>query len=206
MTNMYYFAAYIKGCQFERNPTSAIKDEILKFVDLGLQTLLAQKVEVQEFWRKMVLQRKIYCYLGLSNKAYPIPNFETDGYDLEEASKLLAELYPIREDMDERRKQLFLVADARYHELQGNKSTELALIYLNHAISLDPGKKFGETRYIKRYRSKLQDFLKICHEIKPYQERQTQALKERHIDLRFTVEYIDLHPDICKVRKMYKGV
>lgn len=196
MTNMYYFAAYIKGCQFERNPTSAIKDEILKFVNLGLQTLLAQKVEVQEFWRKMVLQRKIYCYLGLSNKAYPIPNFETDGYDLEEASKLLAELYPIREDMDERRKQLFLVADARYHELQGNKSTELALIYLNHAISLDPGKKVGETRYIKQYRSELQDFLKICREIKPYQGRQTQALKKRHIDL---------HPDICKVRKNYKG-
>lgn len=91
--------------------------------------------------------------------------------------------------MDDRRKQLFLVADTRYHELQGNKHTELALTYLNHAILLDPGKK-------------LLDFLKICHEIKPSQEKQTQSLKERYVDLRLTVKYIDLHPDIWKVRKM----
>lgn len=204
VTNMYYFAAYIKGCEFERNPTSAIKNEILKFIDLGLQTLLAQKVEVQEFWRKMFLQRKIYCYLGLSNKAYPIPHFEKDRDDLEEASKLLAELYPIREGMDDRRKQLFLVADARSYELQGKKYTELALTYLNHAISLDPRENFGDTPYIKQYKSELQEFVNICHEIKPSQEKQMQALKGRHIDLRFTVEYIDLHPDVCKVRKMYK--
>lgn len=104
--------------------------------------------------------------------------------------------------MDDRRKQLFLVADARYHELQGNKHTELALTYLNHAILLDPGKKFGDTRYIKQYKSELLDFLKICHEIKPSQEKQTQSLKERYVDLRLTVKYIDLHPDIWKVRKM----
>lgn len=82
ITNMYYFASYIKGCEIVRNPTSAIKDEILKFIDLGLQTLMTQKVEVQEFWRKMFSQRKIY-----------------DRDDLEEASKLLAEIYPIREGM-----------------------------------------------------------------------------------------------------------
>lgn len=28
VTNMYYFAAYIKGYEVERNPTSAIKEEI----------------------------------------------------------------------------------------------------------------------------------------------------------------------------------
>lgn len=43
---------------------------------------MTQKVEVQEFWRKMFSQRKIY-----------------DIDDLEEASKLLAEIYPIREGM-----------------------------------------------------------------------------------------------------------
>lgn len=129
------------------------------------------------FWRKIFLQRKIYCYLGLSNKAYPIPHFEKDRDDLEEASKLLAELYPIREGMDDRRKQLFLVADARSYELQGKKYTELALTYLNHAISLDPRENFGDTPYIKQYKSELQEFVNICHEIKPSQEKQTQALK-----------------------------
>lgn len=106
--------------------------------------------------------------------------------------------------MDDRRKQLFLVADARYHELQGKKHTKLALTYLNHAIALDPGNKFGDSRYIKQYKSKLQEFLKIRQKIKPSQENQTQLLKERHVELRLTVKYIDLHSDICKVRKMYK--
>lgn len=33
--NMYYFVVYIKGCEFERNLIFVIKDEILKFIDLG---------------------------------------------------------------------------------------------------------------------------------------------------------------------------
>lgn len=94
--------------------------------------------------------------------------------------------------MDDRRQQLFLVADARYRNLQGNRHTGLALTYLNHAISLDPGKKFGETRYIKQYKSELQDFLKICHKIKPSHEKQTKSLKERHVGLRLTVKYIHI--------------
>lgn len=57
----------------------------------------------------MFFQRRIYCYLRLSNKAYPISNFEKDSGYLEEASKLIAELFPMREGMDDPRKQLFLV-------------------------------------------------------------------------------------------------
>lgn len=97
VTNMYYFGVYIKGCEFERNPTSAIKEEIIKFIDLGLQTLSTQNSDDQEFWKKKFLQRRIYCYLRLSNKAYPISNFEKDSGHLKEASKLIAELFPMRE-------------------------------------------------------------------------------------------------------------
>lgn len=52
ITNMYYFASYIKGCEIERNPTSAIKDEILKFIDLGLQTLMHKKYRSKGFGEK----------------------------------------------------------------------------------------------------------------------------------------------------------
>lgn len=89
--------------------------------------------------KKMFLQRRIYYYLRLSNKAYPISYFKKDSGDLEEANKLIAELSPMREGMDDRRKQLLLVADARSHEIkekQNIQNIEIALEYLDEAISL----------------------------------------------------------------------
>lgn len=103
--------------------------------------------------KKMFLQRRIYYYLRLSNKAYPISYFKKDSGDLEEANKLIAELSPMREGMDDRRKQLLLVADARSHEIkekQNIQNIEIALEYLDEAISLDPQERFGETTHIKQ--------------------------------------------------------
>lgn len=206
---MYYFAAYIKGCEYEKKPTSAIKEEILKFIDLGLQSLSTQSSDVQEFWKKMFLQRRIYYYLRLSNKAYPISYFKKDSGDLEEANKLIAELSPMREGMDDRRKQLLLVADARSHEIeekQNIQNIEIALEYLDEAISLDPQERFGETTHIKQYKSELQLYLlKQGPELKPCHEKQLTMFKRKQNDLKMAVNYRDLHPDSCEVRKYTRG-
>ena len=194
--NLYYFATYIKGCEFERNPTSHIKAEILNFIHLGLEILQTQSSEVQEYWTKMFLQRKIYCFLGLSNKAYPISFFTKNSVEIDEANKLLADSDEQRKYMDDRRQQLYLVADARGYEFQNNIS--MALEKLEEAISLDKRKAFGETIYIKKYKSYLESYR--CYE----RSTQSKENKEKQSEIRFSksimrIETFDVTTSIYEV-------
>ena len=194
--NLYYFATYIKGCEFERNPTPHIKTEILNFIHLGLEILQTQSTEVQEFWTKMFLQRKIYCFLGLSNKAYPIRFFTKNSVEIDEANKLLADSDEQRKYMDDRRQQLYLVADARGYQFQNNIA--MALEKLEEAISLDKRKVFGETFYIKKYKSDLESHRCFLRSI------QSNENKEKQYEIRCSksimrIETFDLTTSVHKV-------
>lgn len=154
--NLFYFAVYIKGCEFENTPTKDVQNEILKYIDMGLKTLESRADEERKFWKKMYIQRKIFCYLGLSNKARPILNYDIEKMHMDIAKKLLTELFQMFQTMDDRRKQLYWVAKARLAQLQGFEN--LALKYLDNALDLDIDEEFGETRHIREYKSCLNDY------------------------------------------------
>lgn len=47
--------------------------------------------------------------------------------------------------------------------------------------------------------------MKQCPELKPCHEKQLTMFKRKQDDLKMAVNYRDLHPDSCEVRKYTRG-
>ncbi|KAJ8312428.1 hypothetical protein KUTeg_009801 [Tegillarca granosa] len=154
MDHMFYILVFSLICEYEKHPTSDLRDKIMEMADIGLQCSDNDEEDIKIFWRRTFFLRMIHCLLGISCKGAPILGSKITSRCIEKAKNLLAEVDKYWNTLESRRKVWYYVARARVQEIE--KNYDSARAYLQNAIQIATDGNFGELPYITTYLNDLQ--------------------------------------------------
>ncbi|XP_053389834.1 uncharacterized protein LOC128552792 [Mercenaria mercenaria] len=133
---VYYIEVNLLSQKYEKDPTTHLKANILKTSEQGIAQFTDENDEIRKDYQRMLLLKRVFCYLGVGLFCKKIEKAETTQIDIEEAKKVIdfIETSDIWQGMEKRRKMLFYVAKSEYYKQQGN--SDLAVVHAKEAQKL----------------------------------------------------------------------
>ena len=140
--------------KYEQTPTTKVREDLLMWGRIGLESLEEEQEQIKIFWRRMFILSMVFCLLGIGNRANIIPGADVDDNCIKMAQQLLADFDQYYEGIEQRREMFYQVAKARLNHLLGRKDE--ALIHISSAEHLAESGQFKEVFYIGQIKSALQ--------------------------------------------------
>ena len=159
LINVLLMETYYLLCKYEISPTIKIKEDLLMWGNIGIESLEEEDDEMKIFWRRMFILPMVFCLLGIGNKASIIPGAYIDTNCIQMAKQLLADIDKHFEGIAQRREMFYRVARARLNQLLGR--TDDALIHISLAENLAESGQFKEVFNIREIKSALQTIKKV---------------------------------------------
>ena len=154
LINVLLMETYYLLCKYEISPTIKIKEDLLMWGNIGIESLEEEDDEMKIFWRRMFILPMVFCLLGIGNKVSIIPGAYIDANCIQMAEQLLADIDKHFEGIAQRREMFYRVARARLNQLLGR--TDDALIHISLAENLAESGQFKEVFNIREIKSTLQ--------------------------------------------------
>lgn len=132
--NILFALVNIKLELYAGNPSTALKNEILDFVELGIRYFENENEDARNNWRCIYLDKKTCCHLGVDSDGKSIEGAVVDDQDLNTAKVCLLEAEKFDSVMDIRRRMHFYRAQAKYHRHQRNY--KISVGFLEEALEL----------------------------------------------------------------------
>ena len=116
ITDMYYKNVVFKLAEFEANPTIENQKQVLFESVRALWALSVEDEDLQEFWKRLILLRRAFVFLGVGKHCKIVKNYTPGEENLAEGEAILKD--PLLKGMEVRRKMFKSVANARLHYLK----------------------------------------------------------------------------------------
>ena len=152
--NVLQIETYFLLWKNEQTPTTKVREDLLMWGRIGLESLKEEQEEIKIFWRRSFILSMVFCLLGIGNRANIIPGADVDDNCIKMAQQLLADFDQYYEGIEQRREMFYQVAKARLNHLLGRKDE--ALIHISSAEHLAESGQFKEVFYIRQIKSALQ--------------------------------------------------
>lgn len=123
-------------CGREQVNTAALaqKEIIMHWIEIGYSHFSDESDNVRKTWRRVYLDKKIYCHLGIDILSRDIQGALISEDDINEAEKLLQEMQTLCVGMERLRLVHFYIAEAKLLKLGGK--THAATGYYKQALDL----------------------------------------------------------------------
>ena len=153
LVNMLYIQVYFLLWQYEQTPTKQIRDSLMMWGRIGIESLEEEEFGTKLMWRRMFIQRMVFCLLGIGNRANIIHGAYVDDDCAKTAENLLADFDQYSERIEQRRKMFYNVAKGRLYQYRGE--FEVASLYVSDAEKLAMSGNFKELEFIRDYKLSL---------------------------------------------------
>lgn len=153
LVNMLYIEVYVKLWEFEKRPTEGIRQQLLMWGRIGLESLEEEDADTKTLWRRMFILRMVFCLLGIGNRANMIENCPVDDSCLSQARNLLSDIDRAWYGIETRRKMFYYVAKARLFELSGKLSECIECIKVARDLAIEG--HFEELAFIVTYHERM---------------------------------------------------
>ncbi|XP_052811990.1 uncharacterized protein LOC128239403 [Mya arenaria] len=160
LVNMLYIEVYVRLWQFEHKPSKELRQALLMWGRIGLESLEEEDVDTKRLWRRMFILRMVFCLLGLGNRANLITNCPVDEACMQEARDLLSDVYKNWYGIEARRKMFYFVARARLLELDGQFTGCLETLACAKVVAEEG--HFEEKRFIVDFIDKVKGNVYAC--------------------------------------------
>ena len=151
LVNMLYIEVYFLLWQYEETPTKPIRDLLMMWGRIGLESLEEEEYGTKLLWRRMFILRMVFCLLGIGNRANIIFGACIDDECASIAELLLTKFDQYFQDIEQRREMFYSVARARLCQYRGQHSE--AFLHVCKAEKLSISGNFKEMEFIKQYKS-----------------------------------------------------
>ncbi|XP_033738255.1 uncharacterized protein LOC117325866 [Pecten maximus] len=152
VVNMY-LQYYSSLCQANKI-TEALeyKERILHWVEVGYNHFAHEERDIQLNWRRVYLDKKIYCHLGIDILSRDIAGAQITDNDIKAAKWCIFEMMELKDGMERLRLLHLFVACAKVNRLEGRQ--EVAKGYCKEALKhAEEGKFLSEVAVLKEHAS-----------------------------------------------------
>lgn len=153
LVNMY-IEVYFLLWRYEQTPTNEIRDSLLMWGRIGLESLEAEEYGTKLMWRRMFILRMVFCLLGIGNRANIIVEADVDANCVNMAEGLLAEFDRFYEKIEQRRQMFYFVAKARLFQFRGDLT--MAELFVQKAEQLALSGNFREVEFIQEFKEVIE--------------------------------------------------
>ena len=130
---MYYLEANLYSKVYELTPSKEMKENVLNSIEHAMAQFDNEEEDIRQDYKRMLMLRKAYCYLGLNLFGKKITGASVEKSDRISAKKCLdfVEITDIWTKMESRRKMLYYIAKAEYYREE--QIPEMALMFAKMA-------------------------------------------------------------------------
>ncbi|XP_069127044.1 uncharacterized protein [Argopecten irradians] len=175
------------------------KKQILHWVEIGFSHFSQEERDIQLNWRRVYLDKKVYCHLGIDILSRDIPGACITDTDISEANRCISEMLQLKDGMEKLRLLHHFVAYAKVSRLEG--SLEVAKGYWKEALNVaEQGGFLSEVAVLKEHLSftastavPIEDI--VSHRIpSQHDERRSSTKEDRKIPQENTEDFSQLEP------------
>jgi len=161
-----------------------LKKEILFWIETGIKHFENENEDMRKTWRRVYLDKKVFCHLGIDILSQDIPDVEITEEDVKIATTHLIEMENLKQGMENLRLIHYYVAEAKLHTLRNEPPISKG--YLTQALEIGKvGHYMSEVKIINNklnghdaFGGRNQDRQPTEHDEEPIDTDDQQTMRE----------------------------